>query len=272
MREIYIQKRLSTAPQWVGTVVHELAAWVLDEVRRGHYPPPDRVLQRAERVFRRQLDESSRGLYRANPKRHPGLVEHYYAEEIPDDVWEAKIQDGLAIVRGMFDNRVFLRLTEVPDRIREVEKLSQVRIADTPVWVSPDALVEDAQGGFSIVDWKTGRAHVSEAVQHQLSVYATYALQRYVRADSPPTAQQASRVKTLYANLRSGEHTTFDVDLGGLEATASLIETSAGAMRALIVEGTDNDVREEDFPLLPEGSAECARCAFRRGCGREPGQ
>ena len=43
VREIYIQKRLTSRGLWLGTLVHEAAEFVLGQVRHGRFPPPQWV-------------------------------------------------------------------------------------------------------------------------------------------------------------------------------------------------------------------------------------
>ena len=87
-----------------------------------------------------------------NPKKFPGFSAHYYGEETDPEAGQGAVDDIGQLIGNVFDNPVFLRLAQVPDRIRESEKLVRIPIADVPVWVSLDVLVEDGQGGFVIVD------------------------------------------------------------------------------------------------------------------------
>ena len=268
-REIYIQKKLNSRPQWIGTTVHQAAEWVLGQVRRGHYPPPERVVERYERAARRMVDESARGLFRIRPKKSPGFVDHYYDLNTPEDAWEADLQEISRQIRGLFDNRVFLRLTSVPGRIVEVERLEQLFVGDVPVWVSLDVLVSDGEGGFVVIDWKTGRAHDAETVVRQLGVYGAYVVQRYLRQDPGRVeADQLDRVKVMYVNLREETYDTRDLDLAAMRETLATIDTSSARMRELLVDVGENVAKEADFPMLEEGAEACAHCAFRRTCGR----
>ena len=269
-REIYIQKKLTSRPQWIGITVHEAAEWVLGEVRRGHYPRPDRVVERFSRQARRMVDESARGLYKIRPKRSPGFVDHYYGQGTSPDAWEADFEEIARQIRGLFDNPVFLRLTRVPGRIVEVERLEQLSIGDVPIWVSLDVLVADGDGGFVVIDWKTGREHDAETVARQLGVYGAYVIDRYIGHDPALAPQQIiARIKAMYVNLRESSYETRPLDAPTLTQTLAIIRESAGRMRELLVDVEQNVANVEDFPMLAEGSAPCGRCAFRRTCLRE---
>lgn len=269
-REIYIQKRLNSRPQWIGLVVHEAAEWVLGQVRRGHYPPPDRVVERFRRHAQRMIDDSSRGLYRIKPKRAPGFVDHYYDLGTTAEEWDAACAEIGRQIRGLFENPVFLRLTRVPGRIEEVEQLAQVLVGDVPVWVSLDVLVRDGEGGLVIIDWKTGAAHDPDTVSRQLGVYGVYVMDRYfgIRA-TQDTKRPVGQLKTMYANLRENTFAVYGIDEAGLRTTTETILESAAAMRAQLADAAENTANEADFPMVPEGSKACAWCPFRRTCGRE---
>jgi len=268
VREAYIQKKLATRPQWVGTLVHEAAEYVLVEVRQGRNPEPRKVVEQFRRLARRQIEDSLQGRYRYFPKRYVGFVDHYYDQEVPEVTWDATVQSVVEQVAGLFDNPVFLRLVEVPERIREVERLEQLRIGDVPVWVSLDVLVEDGRGGLVVVDWKTGRAHDPDAITGQLGVYGVYVLSRYLRvAPERRRKRDLDRVKTMYVNLRSGERAVYALTGAHVDEAIELIRASAARMRALVpVEGERPDPK--DFPMLSEGDPACDTCSFRRTCGR----
>jgi len=269
-REVYVQKKLNSRAQWLGIAVHEAAEWVLNEVRRGHFPSPDRLVERTLRRGRIAIEESRAGMYRFNPKRSPGFVDHYYGLEPGEEAWAADLVELERQVRGLFENRVFLRLARVPERIREVERLETLRVEDVPVYVSLDVLVSDGDGGFVIIDWKTGKEHDSETVVAQLGVYGLYVFDRYFRI--PPSAsveRPVGKVTTMYVNLRTGHHEVHQPTDEVLVGTVEVIRTSAQAMRERLADRRENIAREDDFPRVDAGHPACTSCAFRRTCGRE---
>lgn len=269
VRELYIQKKLTSRPQWLGTSVHAVAEEVLGAVRRGRYPPVEEVVTRALRDARRAIENSENGLYRANPKRFPGFVDHYYgAPETMD--WPQDLDELERQVRALFEHPIFRRLCAVPGRIVEIEELEQIDVGGVPVWVSLDVLVSDGDEGLVVIDWKTGKAHDAETVARQLGVYGLYVLDRYLGgAGAEPAEDRVGKVRGVYANTRLGDFTTVPLTNEHLSTTRSLIEESAAAMRERLADPAANLAREEDFPRLPEGAPECARCVFRRSCGRE---
>ena len=197
------------------------------------------------------------------------VVDHYYELGTTREEWDASQAEIARQVGGLFDNPVFLRLTRVPGRIEEVERLAQVLVGDVPVWVSLDVLVRDGEGGLVIIDWKTGAAHDPETVSRQLGVYGVYVMDRYfgIRA-TQQTKRPVGQLKAMYANLRENTFSVYGVDEEGLAATTAAILESAALMREKLTDVPDNSALEEDFPMVDEGSEHCLRCPFRRTCGR----
>jgi len=269
VREIYIQKRLATRPQWIGTTIHSGVEWVLSEVRRGSFPPPRQLIERVRWRARRTLEDSRRGLFRLNPKKFPGFVDHYYESDPGDEVWDEALSEIDRQLMGLFDNGVFLRLTEVPQRIREIEELAQVRVGDVPVWVSLDVLVDDGQGGLVIIDWKTGRRHDPDTVSAQLGVYGVYVLDSYFNQRSSGAGlHSVERIKTMYVNLRSAEHHVFKLKEADIQTAVETIRASAAQMQSRLTDVPENIADKDQFPMLPEGAPACTRCRFRRSCDR----
>lgn len=269
-REIYVQKKLNSRPQWIGTTVHGAVEWVLGQVVRGNYPEPERVVERFRRKAWRDIEDSARGLYRHMPKKAPGFVDHYYALETPDEVWQADVDEIARQVANVFENPVFLRLSRVPERIVEFERLEQVVVDDVPVWVSLDVLVGDGEGGLVVIDWKTGKEHDTETVVRQLGVYGVYVMDRYFQV--PPLSEgprPVDRIKAMYVNLRETHHEVRTVDPELLDNTVRTIRDSAEAMRSALVRPFENEGRIEDFPMTEEGARACSWCPYRRTCGRE---
>lgn len=264
VRELYVQKHLSTRPQWIGILVHDAARWTLQQVRDGRRPLPERVVEQFRRRARRQLQDSVDGRYRYFPKRYVGFVEHYYGEAAPSEVWDEAVEEVARQVGALFENPVFLRLAEVPERIREIERLEQVLVEDVPVWVSLDVLVSDGRGGLVVVDWKTGAAHDVTSIGGQLGIYGLYVLKRYLR--SRGDRADLSLVKAMYVNLRSGDREVFEIRREHTEAAQDLVVSSAASMRKRLDDPRENSARSEDFPGLPLDDPECRTCAVRRAC------
>ncbi|MCB9792951.1 MAG: PD-(D/E)XK nuclease family protein [Alphaproteobacteria bacterium] len=258
-RALYVQKKLTTQPMWIGTVVHEIAEGALKAMQQGVTPWVERAVEMARERAEADIEASRAGRYEQDPKRYPGFQCHYYGQEEPD--FDAAIEQIEAQLRTLFAHPVFRRMMAVPERIVEVEELRQIDIEGVPVWVVLDAMVSDGEGGLVIIDWKTGKDHEDEKIARQLGIYGIYATQE--------RGVPVEQVRTLHVNTRFNTMTQHPVDAAVLDETRAFVRESADAMRAALTKPAENEGREEDFPMLPEGDPACERCRFRRDCGRE---
>lgn len=261
VRQAYIEKKLTTRAMWIGTVVHDMAEGALKDLQGGRQPNPDYHVRRAMNRAHRDIRDSRGGGWRDRPSRVCAFQDHYYGAEPPPETWDEALGVIEAQVRAFWERPAFRRMCQVPDRLMEVEELTQVLVGDVPVWVKLDALVSDGRGGAVVVDWKTGQHHKTQVVAAQLGVYGLYCtMQHSIPAD---------RIIAMHVNLRSGEHTQHPIDDAILDQARADIEASADAMRTKLVDVPGNIASAEDFPKLPEGDERCAGCQFRRSCERE---
>lgn len=257
-RELYIQKNLTTRPMWLGNKVHDAAEYALKTFQQSRFIGPDELVHKSLEIAKREVEGSKKERYRINPKKNPGFQEHYYNVS-PQESFSGVYIEIERQIRTLYENPIFKRILQVPERIRQVEVLNQTVLAGVPVWVKLDVLMEDGQGGLVIVDWKTGRSHVSETVQDQLGIYALYARQDL----------GVQNIKAVHVNLREDQFTTHEVDEAQLEKSEAFVRDSAAAMRAMLTQPDDNLGSEADFEKIPEGSPACSRCRFRRDCERD---
>jgi hypothetical protein len=265
VREAYIQKKLCSRPAWIGIIIHEALEWLIKQNIAGYSPTPEQLVERFRRKALQQIEDSERGFYRFRPSKTLGFVEHYY-EIAGMESWEDSVTEICRQLSELKSNRILLRTLTVIGQVQEVEELKQIEINGVRVWVSIDALVSDTKGGLTIVDWKTGKAHTDESVSAQLSVYALYVLRTYLRHETE--SDGLAKIRTVFANLRSGEHKVWTVSADDLKMTRQLIASSADAMRSRLSVVETNVALKENFPKVEEGSELCGRCKFRRTCER----
>jgi len=258
-RELYIQKKLTTRAMWLGSKVHDAAEYALKTFQKSRFVGPDELVDKTIRKAQADIDASKHERFRVNPKRYPGFQEHYYGAGDPEGGFSEVLTEIERQVRTLYENPIFKRILQVPERIRQIEVLNQMQLGGVPVWVKLDVLMEDGHGGLVIVDWKTGRSHDEEKVQDQLGVYGLYA-----RRDLG-----VQQIKAVHVDLRSNQFSTHQVDEAQLQKSEAFVQESAAAMLELLTEPAENQGREADFDMLPEGSKACSRCRFRRDCGRE---
>ena len=258
-QELYIQKNLVTRPMWLGTVVHDAAEGALKSFRAGQFVGTDELVSRTLDRAERDWNNSQNERYRSDsPKKYPGFQEHYYDVEDPEPI-ETLFTEIERQVRTLYENKIFRRILQVPNRIQQIEDLNVLPLHGVKVWVKLDVLMGDGQGGLVIVDWKTGRFHDSESVKTQLGIYGLYAKQEL----------GVSKLKMVHVNLRENEFTTTVIDEEQLSRSEAFVRDSSAAMLGLLDDPEENIGSEEAFEKLPEGSVRCQRCRFRRDCGRE---
>ncbi len=260
VREAYIQKKLTTIPMWIGSLVHDAAETALKGLQRGRPVRLDHLLDMISDRARSELEASQRGLWRQNPSRVTAFQEHYYKVERPPEAWNKATAQIRSQVRHLYDNPVYLRLTQVPDKLQEVEGLEKIDVGGIPVWVKLDALVADGRGGLVIIDWKTGTSHDNAAIATQMGVYGLYCADRY--QVSP------EKLIAMHVNLRTGKQLRHPIDDDGLERTKQHVASSSNQMLNMLRDQDSNQATAEDFAMLAAGSAFCSRCRFRGTCQR----
>ncbi|MCB9680749.1 MAG: PD-(D/E)XK nuclease family protein [Alphaproteobacteria bacterium] len=260
-RTLYEMKRLAGPNQWVGQVVHELAARVIGQWQQGVDVDRDALLEDAARVGRRAIDDARRGLSHLDPRRYTGFAALYYDEVPEPGWWDALVDDLVGQVAAWLDHPIAARIREVPERVREVERLERFVVGDTPLFVALDVLVDDGQGGLVVIDWKTGTMHVDDEVDAQLGVYALYAHRRYT--------MPGPRITVVQASTRDGSFRQRTGSAADLAETSRRIQASADQMAALLRDPTRDEAEEVRFPKLPAGSDTCETCTYRRACDRE---
>jgi hypothetical protein len=261
IRDAYLQKKLTTRAMWTGTVVHGAAETGLGRMVAGRPLDVEAAVDAATTQARDDIEGSRTGRWLQRPAKRTGFREHYYAEPVDDAAWAAALAEIERQVRGLYVNRIFRRLAQVPGRVMEVEQLRRFPVGNAEVYAALDVLVADGRGGVVIIDWKTGEAHSDAEIGAQLGVYGLYATQEL--------GVPADRIKAMHVNLRHDTETIHPVGPPEIEAARVEIEHSVAAMRARLRDVPGNVAEKEDHPLMPEGDGRCRSCNFRRSCGRE---
>ncbi|MEE2751228.1 MAG: PD-(D/E)XK nuclease family protein [Myxococcota bacterium] len=261
VQDLYRQKKLTTRPMWMGTLIHEAAERSLKTLTWAQPWGVENALAWIDDRARQDVVGSREGTDRRRPSKRVEFQEHYYDVEDVSEDWEDNFQEMARQVHGLFENPVFVRLTRVPQRIRMVEDLIKVDLEGIGVWVSMDALVEDGRGGVVIIDWKTGKSHSDEEVGRQLGIYGLYAREKL--------GLSPERIRALHVNLRDGTYKTHPISQPQLEQSATDLRASAAEMRDRLRDSAANEGDMEDFPMLEKGDSTCFHCQFRRSCGRE---
>lgn len=260
-RAAYVQKKLTTRAMWTGTVVHGAAE---EGIRRVVGRRPLDVEAAVRGVVARARDDiegSRSGAWLQRPAKRTGFREHYYDEPVDAAAFDAAVAEIERQARGLYANRIFRRIAQVPDRVMEVEELRRFRVGSTEVYAALDVLMADGQGGVVIIDWKTGEAHSDDEIAAQLGVYGIYATQEL--------GVPSDKVKAMHVNLRHGTETLHAVGPEQIEAAREEIESSVAEMRGKLRDVAGNLADREDYAMVAEGDGRCRFCSFRRSCSRE---
>jgi len=226
----------------------------------GRFQPLDDLLVRTRDRARREWSTSREKSYWREPSQITGLVEHEYAEPVPNAewkrIWDEVIEGSL---RAFHASEAFGRIQRTPrEKWLVVDELDSWVFEGTKIWVAVDFAFADADGIVHVLDWKTGKAR--EVDHTQVGIYALYAQQKW--GASP----QGVLGGLVY--LGSGaECVTVSADPAALEACKDEMRRSIAAMRARLDDAAGNVARLEQFPQ-PSTLESCRRCPFRRPCGR----
>ncbi len=267
VRELYVLKKLSSRWQWAGSVVHGALKQMLQRAKvTGDFLSADRLLERTRARARAEWAGSREKVYWREASRIVGLVEHEYAEPVPDADWkrlyEQVIEGGL---RGFYASETLEELRRTPrDRWLTVDELDSWDFEGTKIWVAVDFAYRDAEGRVHLLDWKTGK---ERGVDHtQVAIYALYAQRKW----GVPTDGVVGGLVYLAAGApgAGAERVSVAADRAALDRCTAEMRASIAEMRGALADPGRNVAREEaSFPRLEPRDA-CRRCPFRRPCGR----
>ncbi len=265
VRELYVLKKLSTRYQWAGSVVHDALKQVLTRAKAtGEVRPLEKVLEQVRAKARQQFAASREKSYWREASRITGLVEHEYAEPVKDEDWkriyETVIDGGL---RAFYASGTFEEIRRTPrDRWLTVDELDQWFFEGTKIWLAVDFAYRSADGKVHLLDWKTGKERGADHVQ--VGTYALYARQKW---DVLPDGVVGGLVYLVQDGGKPAERVDVQADEPTLEACRTTMRDSIGAMKAVLTDRERNRASLADFPQVEDRKA-CARCPFRRPCGR----
>lgn len=265
-RQLYVLKKLSNRFTWAGSVVHDSIKNVLLDIRSGRRVEPEKVIDRAHRLMREDYAHSMRkGYWRERNRREfAGLVEHEYAEPIAPEQWRQNWEAAKAAISWFLGSRWISVARALPhERWLEVDNKSfddtVFVLEGVRVFAIPDFAYVDEDGAPVVVDWKTGR--VREGYDAQVLGYALYVSQRY--------RFPVEKVKASLVYLNDGLEQMVQVDAPAVETFRAHFRESVARMRELLADPGGNVPKPiEVFPMTADLGA-CARCVFRRACGRE---
>lgn len=264
-RELYVLKKLNNRYTWAGSVVHESVRDVLLDWQAGRSVELASVEARARKLMQDDFRHSAKKAYWTQKHRKPftGLVEHEYAEAIPDEAWKQNWETVRQALGWFFSSRwPALARSLKPAQWLEVDAgfdFSSFTLDGVKVFAIPDFAYVDEAGTPVVVDWKTGKAR--DGYDEQVLGYALYVSQRY--------KFPVEKVRASLVYLNEGLEQDVHVDLAAMEAFKARFTQSVANMRGMLENAATNTPKEPAVFPMTEDVSMCVRCAFRRPCGRQ---
>jgi hypothetical protein len=265
-RRLYVLKKLSNRFSWAGAAVHEAIRHVLIGIRFGRNIETPKIIEGAHRLMQSDYLHSFSRRYWTEPYRRAfrGLVEHEYRDSVPREEWKQNWENARAALDWFFQSRwPVLARGLGPGQWLEIDtaafEKSQFLLDGVRVFAIPDFAFIDQNGVPVVVDWKTGKS--KDGYSDQVLGYALYLSARY------GFAPETVRASVVYLN--EGLEQLVNVDTSALENFKLRFRRSVDQMQELLVNRASNAPGEESRFPMTENLAVCARCAFRRACGRE---
>jgi PD-(D/E)XK nuclease superfamily len=265
VRELYLLKKLGNRYTWAGSVVHDAIKDALLDMRAGRPVDPAKVEAQARKLMREDFLHSRDKAYRTQRyrKAFSGLVEHEYDEPVTDEAWKQNWETVRAALAWFFDSRwPALARGLKPAQWLEVDAgadFSSFTLDGVKVFAIPDFAYLEEDGSPVVVDWKTGKAR--DGYDEQVLGYSLYVSQRY--------KLPLEKVKASLVYLNDGVEQRVQVDRDAVEGFKARFAESVARMREVLADPATNTPRDESSFPPTEDLNVCARCAFRRPCGRE---
>lgn len=264
-RNLYVLKKLGNRFTWAGTVVHDAVKGVLLDLRVGRAPNEAETIARVHRLMQGDYRHSAKkGYWTAkHRKEFSGLVEHEYDEPLTPEDWKRNWAATEEALRNFFKSRWIPLATSLkPNQWLEVDEgfeNSQFVLDGVKVFAIPDFAYLEPDGSAVVVDWKTGKSR--EGYDEQVLGYALYLSTRY--------RLPVEKVKASLVYLSENTEQTVTVDAQAIETFKGHFKKSVAQMRELLRDPDANVPKERELFPPTESLQACARCVFRRPCGRE---
>jgi hypothetical protein len=265
IRRLWVLKKLANRFNWAGNVVHAVIKDALLEVRAGRRPDAERAILWARGMMREDFRHSRARAYWRERRRleFMGLMEHEYAEPLPDAEWKRTWEGVEWALRWFFQSSWLERAAALqPHQWLEVDEgadHSWFELDGVKMFAIPDFAFRDEAGRITVVDWKTGAHH--PGYTEQVVGYALYLAHRH--------RTEPHEIHCRLVFLNAGKEVEVPVDGAAVQRFGLHFRESVQRMRELLVNAAANTPLDAaQFPMTDD-LAQCARCAFRRACGRE---
>ena len=262
-RTAYRLKKLTSFFEFVGGAIHELAADAINGARGGERPLT------AEELFQAGRDKLNRAYAQSKRlkdwKRRPNRVtmfHDFYYGTGPSKGMIDKIRDRLRVCsENLLESESYRAAVQAPFvEVKEVDRGPEFFMRDGyTIWAQPDLLYRTGDGEFHVVDWKTGRADETHALQLR-----TYGLYVQSREDLEPAA-----ITGRLEYLLNGSGEMVPLKQEDLEAEEREIRDSIAMMQKYVADTSTNEARSKDEFPLRDDTSECRYCKYYELCEDE---
>lgn len=265
-RMAYRLKKLQSRWAWAGDVAHNAIRDAMLQLRSGVTPDVERAVAWARLTMRAELRASKDGPRdRKNPRGFWGLLEHEYQEGIDAEEWRRTWSRAEKAIRWWFASEWFGLARESlvpPARWLEVDEsggpFKSFELEGVKAFSAPDWAFQNV-AGVQVIDWKTGKPKEEDGDQMlgaSLALTARYG-----------TPAIGAVVHLVY--LLAGTWKTFTIDAELLESFRGRVRAELATMRGALVDVPNNKPGPIEAFAQTTDLQKCARCEFRRLCGRE---
>jgi hypothetical protein len=253
-RELNILKHTKNRYAWMGDMVHGLIEEFMQEFAKGNVLSSEQFLERADQRMRREYRDSRDQLYRKDPGRYNGLVEHENNIAVTDQQWKHIHENVMGCAANFFYTDFYKQHIATGGRdILRIEKLDSFDLDGIKVYARPDVAIKGPDF-LKIIDWKTG----SENDEHefQLCYYVLYGVRKL--GVSP------DKIKASLVYLKDNTQTEAVMDASKLERAAEYLKSTFEGIETFAEEARQG----VEINALPRAKAKstCSLCRFQKIC------
>ncbi|HEX9691711.1 MAG TPA: PD-(D/E)XK nuclease family protein [Gemmatimonadales bacterium] len=260
-RAAYRLKQVKSFHEFLGGVVHDLAADAIRGARGGERPLSAEELITAGRQLLNRAYAQSKRLkdWKRRPKSLTMFHEFYYGDGPPKSLIERIKEKLVTCLQNLLESQSYREALQAPYvEVKEVDRGPEFfTLRGHTVYAQPDLLYRAGDGVYRVVDWKTGQ---EDEDLHPLQL-RTYALYVTSRADLKP-GPIAGRLEYLF----TGNAEAVELGEPAIREEEQEILDSIAMMRTYLADPDTNEARPlEAFPLR-EDTSHCRYCKFFELC------
>jgi len=256
-------KKLKSIPQRVGELVGNLIKEYLVELKRGNEIQLRVLLERLEKTFDRDFEQSKKLLFKENPKAYIGLREHEYSLLLDDSFVKERLELGKQCITNFLESDI----------------LKEIKLAPVETWIFPGKYDQDGfptfyfentkvfsvfkfgilnKGALVLYDWTTGS---EKELESDLDVKHSVFLIFFSKKEGLLPNQ--IKVKKIYLKDNSVELVEFtNSDAARIK---NHLKGSISEMKSLLDDKEKNKATKENFEKT-NNESNCTYCNYKKIC------